>query len=55
MGTCKPNNLNPTPRSIWTATEVDVQETFVKILRNNGISTTIRDTSVAILMGLADS
>ncbi len=39
-----PIPLNPTPGSIWTATEPDVQELFVKTLRNNGISTTIRDT-----------
>lgn len=39
-----PIPLNPTPGSIWTATEPDVQELFVQILRSNGISTTIRDT-----------
>ncbi len=39
-----PIPLNPTPGSIWTASDKDVQELFVKILRNNGISTTIRDT-----------
>lgn len=39
-----PIPLNPTPGSIWTASELDVQETFVNTLRNNGISTTIRDT-----------
>ena len=32
-----PIPLNPTPGSIWTASDKDVQELFVKILRNNGI------------------
>ncbi|WP_371151991.1 23S rRNA (adenine(2503)-C(2))-methyltransferase RlmN [Buchananella felis] len=39
-----PIPLNPTPGSIWTASEPDVMETFVETLRSAGIATTIRDT-----------
>lgn len=39
-----PIPLNPTPGSIWTASTRRAQDEFVAILRNNGISTTIRDT-----------
>ena len=39
-----PIPLNPTPGSIWTASTRRAQDAFVKTLRDNGISTTIRDT-----------
>lgn len=39
-----PIPLNPTAGSIWTASIRRAQDEFVAILRNNGISTTIRDT-----------
>ena len=39
-----PIPLNPTPGSIWTASEVDVQQEFVRRLSEAGIPTTIRDT-----------
>ncbi|WP_026460146.1 23S rRNA (adenine(2503)-C(2))-methyltransferase RlmN [Schaalia suimastitidis] len=39
-----PIPLNPTPGSIWTASTRRAQDEFVRILRDNGISTTIRDT-----------
>lgn len=39
-----PIPLNPTPGSIWTASTQRAQNEFVQILRDNGISTTIRDT-----------
>lgn len=39
-----PIPLNPTPGSIWTASTRRVQDEFVRILRDNGITTTIRDT-----------
>ncbi|WP_127794905.1 23S rRNA (adenine(2503)-C(2))-methyltransferase RlmN [Agromyces sp. LHK192] len=39
-----PIPLNPTPGSIWTASEVDVQQEFVRRLEAAGIPTTIRDT-----------
>lgn len=39
-----PIPLNPTPGSIWTASTKRAQNEFVQILRDNGISTTIRDT-----------
>jgi 23S rRNA (adenine2503-C2)-methyltransferase len=39
-----PIPLNPTPGSIWTASEVDVQQEFVRRLTAAGIPTTIRDT-----------
>ncbi|MHB1063360.1 MAG: 23S rRNA (adenine(2503)-C(2))-methyltransferase RlmN [Georgenia sp.] len=39
-----PIPLNPTPGSIWTASERDVEQTFVDTLRRAGIPTTVRDT-----------
>jgi 23S rRNA (adenine2503-C2)-methyltransferase len=39
-----PIPLNPTPGSIWTASEVPVQHEFVRRLEAAGIPTTIRDT-----------
>ncbi|MDM4763039.1 23S rRNA (adenine(2503)-C(2))-methyltransferase RlmN [Galbitalea sp. SE-J8] len=39
-----PIPLNPTPGSIWTASEVPVQHEFVRILEAAGVPTTIRDT-----------
>jgi 23S rRNA (adenine2503-C2)-methyltransferase len=39
-----PIPLNPTPGSIWTASEQDVEDEFVARLRGHGIPTTIRDT-----------
>ncbi|HLS01289.1 MAG TPA: 23S rRNA (adenine(2503)-C(2))-methyltransferase RlmN, partial [Beutenbergiaceae bacterium] len=39
-----PIPLNPTPGSIWTASEPEVEATFVAKLRQAGISTTVRDT-----------
>ncbi|MGV9182220.1 23S rRNA (adenine(2503)-C(2))-methyltransferase RlmN [Arcanobacterium canis] len=39
-----PIPLNPTPGSIWTASTGQVTRTFVRILQDAGISTTIRDT-----------
>jgi 23S rRNA (adenine2503-C2)-methyltransferase len=39
-----PIPLNPTPGSIWTASEPDVQWEFVRRLEAMGIPTTIRDT-----------
>ncbi|QWW18809.1 23S rRNA (adenine(2503)-C(2))-methyltransferase RlmN [Schaalia sp. 19OD2882] len=39
-----PIPLNPTPGSIWTASTRRAQDEFVRTLRHNGISTTIRDT-----------
>lgn len=39
-----PIPLNPTPGSIWTASERDVEREFVDKLREAGISTTVRDT-----------
>jgi 23S rRNA (adenine2503-C2)-methyltransferase len=39
-----PIPLNPTPGSIWTASEKAVQRTFVQTLEDSGIPTTIRDT-----------
>ncbi|WP_313354584.1 23S rRNA (adenine(2503)-C(2))-methyltransferase RlmN [Microbacterium sp.] len=39
-----PIPLNPTPGSIWTASEVDVQNEFVRRLNAAGIPTTLRDT-----------
>ena len=39
-----PIPLNPTPGSIWTASERLVQRTFVQTLEDSGIPTTIRDT-----------
>lgn len=39
-----PIPLNPTPGSMWTASEPSVEATFVDTLRNAGIATTVRDT-----------
>lgn len=39
-----PIPLNPTPGSIWTASRKRVMEEFMEILRQSGISTTLRDT-----------
>jgi len=39
-----PIPLNPTPGSIWTASERDVQDEFVHRLNDAGIPTTLRDT-----------
>lgn len=39
-----PIPLNPTPGSIWTASERSVEAEFVARLRRHGIPTTVRDT-----------
>ncbi|PMC75054.1 MULTISPECIES: 23S rRNA (adenine(2503)-C(2))-methyltransferase RlmN [unclassified Brachybacterium] len=39
-----PIPLNPVKGSKWTASDPQVEKTFVETLRSNGISTTIRDT-----------
>ena len=39
-----PIPLNPTPGSIWTASDPAVEAEFVARLRGHGIPTTIRDT-----------
>ncbi|AZS38376.1 putative dual-specificity RNA methyltransferase RlmN [Microbacterium lemovicicum] len=39
-----PIPLNPTPGSIWTASDVPVQNEFVRRLNEAGIPTTLRDT-----------
>lgn len=39
-----PIPLNPTPGSIWTCSEPEIQEIFVNTLRRAGITTTVRDT-----------
>lgn len=39
-----PIPLNPTPGSIWTSSEPDVQNEFVRRLNEAGIPTTLRDT-----------
>ncbi|UJP11754.1 23S rRNA (adenine(2503)-C(2))-methyltransferase RlmN [Microbacterium sp. KUDC0406] len=39
-----PIPLNPTPGSIWTSSEKDVQDEFVRRLNDAGIPTTLRDT-----------
>src|SRR5690242_18633166 len=36
--------LNPTPGSVWTASDPQVERQFVRILRDYGVSTTVRDT-----------
>ena len=41
---CNPIPLNPTPGSVWTASEPEVEAEFVDTLRANGIRTTVRDT-----------
>ncbi|WGW13094.1 23S rRNA (adenine(2503)-C(2))-methyltransferase RlmN [Saxibacter everestensis] len=39
-----PIPLNPTPGSIWTASEPSVEAEFIRRLRDAGIPTTLRDT-----------
>ena len=39
-----PIPLNPTPGSVWTASEKDAQDEFVRRLNDAGIPTTLRDT-----------
>ena len=39
-----PIPLNPTPESVWTASEKDVTDEFVRRLNDAGIPTTLRDT-----------
>jgi len=39
-----PIPLNPTPGSIWTSSEIPVQNEFVRRLNDAGIPTTLRDT-----------
>jgi len=39
-----PIPLNPTPGSIWTASDPRVEHEFVRTLRAAGIATTVRDT-----------
>jgi 23S rRNA (adenine2503-C2)-methyltransferase len=39
-----PIPLNPTPGSKWTASDPEVERTFVERLRAHGIPTTVRDT-----------
>ncbi|MFC3688326.1 23S rRNA (adenine(2503)-C(2))-methyltransferase RlmN [Aquipuribacter hungaricus] len=39
-----PIPLNPTPGSIWTASDPRVEHEFVRVLRDAGIATTVRDT-----------
>jgi 23S rRNA (adenine2503-C2)-methyltransferase len=39
-----PIPLNPTPGSVWTASDVPVQNEFVRRLNEAGIPTTLRDT-----------
>ena len=39
-----PIPLNPTPGSIWTASDLGAQREFVRRLEAAGIPTTIRDT-----------
>ncbi|WJM16121.1 23S rRNA (adenine(2503)-C(2))-methyltransferase RlmN [Microbacterium arborescens] len=39
-----PIPLNPTPGSIWTSSEPEVQDEFVRRLNEAGIPTTLRDT-----------
>ncbi|HZK05036.1 MAG TPA: 23S rRNA (adenine(2503)-C(2))-methyltransferase RlmN [Actinomycetaceae bacterium] len=39
-----PIPLNPTPGSMWTASDPKVETAFVETLRNAGIATTVRDT-----------
>jgi 23S rRNA (adenine2503-C2)-methyltransferase len=36
--------LNPTPGSVWTASEPGREQEFVKVLRAAGVATTVRDT-----------
>mgnify|MGYP002738738708 FL=1 len=46
-----PIPLNPTPGTIWTASTPEAQEEFVRILRNEGIRATVRDTRGADIDG----
>ena len=39
-----PIPLNPTPGSVWTASTEKQTQSFVSILEDNGIPTTLRDT-----------
>jgi 23S rRNA (adenine2503-C2)-methyltransferase len=39
-----PIPLNPTPGSVWTASTEKQTESFISILEDNGIPTTLRDT-----------
>ncbi|MBD7957596.1 23S rRNA (adenine(2503)-C(2))-methyltransferase RlmN [Microbacterium sp. Sa4CUA7] len=39
-----PIPLNPTPGSIWTSSDKDVQDEFVRRLNDAGVPTTLRDT-----------
>jgi 23S rRNA (adenine2503-C2)-methyltransferase len=39
-----PIPLNPTPGSVWTASDPHVMDRFVARLRSHGIATSIRDT-----------
>ena len=41
---CNPIPLNPTPGSMWTASDPAVEREFVERLRAHGVPTTIRDT-----------
>ena len=36
--------LNPTPGSVWTASDPEVERKFVRALRDHGVATTVRDT-----------
>jgi 23S rRNA (adenine2503-C2)-methyltransferase len=36
--------LNPTPGSVWTASDPDRQAEFIRIVRSYGVATTVRDT-----------
>ena len=36
--------LNPTPGSKWTAAEPDVEDEFVRLVREAGVAVTVRDT-----------
>ncbi len=46
-----PIPLNPTPGTIWTASSKKAQQEFVRVLREAGIRTTIRDTRGADIDG----
>ncbi|MDN6490656.1 MAG: 23S rRNA (adenine(2503)-C(2))-methyltransferase RlmN, partial [Yaniella sp.] len=39
-----PIPLNPTPGSVWTASEPDVTQEFIDRLNDAGVPTTLRDT-----------
>jgi 23S rRNA (adenine2503-C2)-methyltransferase len=36
--------LNPTPGSVWTASEPEGEQEFLNVLRAAGVATTVRDT-----------